>query len=284
MNPYLDKVFEGRPIWVTWTAALATLIAFGIAEVFSGHDVSLFIFFAIPVMLVAWYSGRNMGYLFSLLATLTWAAAIRMSSKGYRHEWIFYWNGLVRLAFFMLVAKLASDMSVLLKQQTRLAHVDGLTGCLNSYAFQEKCDTLIPLSYRLKQPISLGYIDLDNFKPINDRKGHSEGNRVLRGVAESMMKSVRSTDFVARMGGDEFAILLPNTDAEKARVVFSHLKRQLRDEVKCDADIGLGYSIGVVTLRNRLISTNDALKLADALMYRVKKSGKNDIMFETVDG
>ena len=283
MTLHFDRLFEGRPTWVVIIAALITLTIFGLLEFYSGYKLSLFIFFALPVVLVTWYSSRKLGYLFCLLATLTWLLAVRMSGNAYNHGWIFYWNGGIRLAFFLIVARGVSDVKILMRHQTRLAHVDGLTGCLNAYAFHEKCDTLLRLSYRLKQPISLGFIDLDNFKTINDTKGHSEGNRVLKAVAESMMKSVRSTDFVARMGGDEFAILLPNTDTEKAKVVFSHLRNQLDADVQCDWENSLGYSIGVVTIFNRLISTDEALKLADTLMYQVKKGGKNRVRFEVTE-
>lgn len=283
MNRYLDLLFSGRPTWFVVFAGFAMIALIGEIDYLSGYEVSFFIFYALPVMLVAWYCGTFLGYGLGVIAILTWICVDQASGHTYSHEWILFWNSAVRLIFFLLAAYLMADIRLRLMRESMLAHVDGLTGCLNAYTFNEKCDTLLPLSYRFRQPITLGFIDLDDFKHVNDTLGHSEGNRVLKAVAETMRGYIRKTDIVGRMGGDEFAILLPNTDLDNARIVFDDLRNRLLEDVRNNGWT-TGFSIGVVVFFDHAISTDKAIGMADALMYRVKKGGKNNVIYEAVSG
>lgn len=282
MRKYFDLLFADKPAWVTFAVGLALLAFIGMIDYLAGYEVSYFVFFAIPVALVGWYAGRKQGYIFCLLATLVWGYVNLVHGRVYGQHWVFYWNGTVRFVFFLLVAYWVSDVKSLLAQQSRLARLDSLTGCLNNFAFSEKCDTLFPLSHRFSQPISLGFIDVDDFKLINDTQGHSEGDHVLRTVGDAMRKSVRSTDIVGRLGGDEFAILLPNTSIEQARLVFDNLRRQLVEAARFEGK-PVGFSMGVITFHDRSITPDQAVGMADELMYRVKKSGKNNVIYEEAE-
>jgi diguanylate cyclase (GGDEF)-like protein len=102
-----------------------------------------------------------------------------------------------------------------------MAEHDGLTGMLNARAFYNRCTALFELAARYSRPISPGYLDLDDFKCINDTLGHSAGDAVLQEIARTLTARCRRSDIVARLGGDEFAILLPETDLAGARTVFA---------------------------------------------------------------
>jgi diguanylate cyclase (GGDEF)-like protein len=139
--------------------------------------------------------------------------------------------------------------------------------------------TLFDLARRHQHTTALGYIDIDNFKSVNDTKGHAEGNRVLASVAAILLRSVRHTDLVGRLGGDEFAVLLPETPRAGAEELFARLQKQLRQEAT-DSGWPITLSIGVAVFRVPPSSPSAALAATDALMYRVKHSGKNAVLTE----
>ena len=100
---------------------------------------------------------------------------------------------------------------------------DPLTGALNSRAFTEQLQLEVDRAKRYDHPLSLAYIDLDNFKRVNDSRGHLEGDKVLRCVVTEMRKSVRANDVVGRLGGDEFALLMPETDVAAAHATIQQV-------------------------------------------------------------
>jgi diguanylate cyclase (GGDEF)-like protein len=125
----------------------------------------------------------------------------------------------------------------------------------------------------------LGYIDVDHFKAVNDGYGHSEGDRVLKSVANTLTHCVRTTDVIGRRGGDEFAVFLPETDRAGAQVMFARIQKELKLTV-VNGGWPIGFSIGVAVFVALPDLIDDALKIADSLMYRVKKGGKNKLIYE----
>ena len=127
---------------------------------------------------------------------------------------------------------------------------------------------------RTGHALSLSYLDLDGFKSINDERGHDEGDRVLKAVAEVLRDAVRVTDTAARLGGDEFAVLLPETGLEQARVVVRKLRERLLARMEAEG-WPVTVSIGTVSYARAPASVDELVSRADELMYGVKKSGKN---------
>jgi diguanylate cyclase (GGDEF)-like protein len=150
---------------------------------------------------------------------------------------------------------------------------------MNSRTFKQESSSLFELASRKGRTLSLGYIDLDGFKGVNDRLGHSVGDQVLKAVAATLTTRLRSSDIGARLGGDEFAVLLPETDISGAQTFFT----ELHDSLLKLANLNhwpIGFSIGVAVFYSPEKSIDDAIQCADALMYKVKNSGKNRILFE----
>jgi diguanylate cyclase (GGDEF)-like protein len=135
-------------------------------------------------------------------------------------------------------------------------------------------------SFRYQRDFTLAFIDVDNFKNINDTFGHSEGDTVLRAIATKIKSHLRKTDIIARVGGDEFVVLLPETDAQTAPVVVSNMQRALLKEM-AENGWSITFSIGVLTLTAPQISVDEMLRRADQLMYVVKNGGKNNIHYAT---
>lgn len=149
-----------------------------------------------------------------------------------------------------------------------LAERDSLTGLPNRRAYEENARVAVSRARSEGTPLSLAILDVDHFKRINDRLGHSEGDRVLAQIAERAQANLRRSDFIARFGGEEFVILMPDTHLDEAVAVLERLRAGL--------DMDTTVSIGVAELR----APDDAgslLERADRALYRAKESGRDRV-------
>jgi diguanylate cyclase (GGDEF)-like protein len=195
---------------------------------------------------------------------------------SHSHPLVPYWNMLMRSGFFLFVVVILSKLKTALEHEKNLSRTDSLTGTANKRAFYELASIEIDRARRYKRPFTAAYIDIDNFKTINDRFGHTIGDCLLQLVATTIRSKTRSTDAVARLGGDEFILLLPETEGESAQKVLHRIQNQLLDAVQKN-EWPVTFSIGVATFINPPESVEEMIKKADALMYSAKNSGKNMI-------
>lgn len=160
----------------------------------------------------------------------------------------------------------------------RQAITDELTGLVNRRRFMEALDAEIARTQRLRSNVSLMLADLDDFKRINDRFGHPAGDEALRVFAEVLRAELREIDVAARLGGEEFAVLLPETDLEGALAVAERLRERVGERPVLDdhgTPVHLTASIGVAEYTTG--SRDDLLRRADAGLYRAKQEGKNRV-------
>jgi diguanylate cyclase (GGDEF)-like protein len=179
----------------------------------------------------------------------------------------------VPLATSVLILLLARGWRASYVKAARLAATDSLTGLANRRAFLADLDAEIARQERYGRPFSLAVLDLDGFKALNDSKGHHAGDEALRVVADVLRTGTRKSDSLARIGGDEFGILMPNTDSDCATMMHS-LCTTIAQRTAA-ADCGVTTSIGCQTFRAPPESTADALQQADSVMYQAKSKGKN---------
>ncbi len=156
----------------------------------------------------------------------------------------------------------------------RLAHRDGLTGLLNRRGFEERAAIAVASAIRRDAPLSLLVIDADHFKGFNDRHGHEVGDRVLQAIADVLRKRLREVDIVARIGGEEFVVVLTETGSLGASMVAQALVTGVRHAPIGDAD-PVTISCGVAAMHVGAETLADALRRADAAMYVAKQSGRN---------
>jgi len=157
-----------------------------------------------------------------------------------------------------------------------MANIDALTGLANRRVFEGRIDSMLDSARRHKRPISLASMDLDFFKQVNDSFGHDEGDRVLQKIAAVMRKTVRSSDLLVRMGGDEFLLTLPDTNLHAARTLAERLCREV-DKLKITVPGGkLGISIGLVAYRPGM-NRKDLLLKADEVLYEAKSNGRAQV-------
>ena len=192
-----------------------------------------------------------------------------------------FWVGLVLLSgsllpVWMIAKKLARRQS----SQEALyysANYDEVTGLLNRTPFVEKLEDTYEESLRYERKFGLLFIDLDNFKAINDNFGHAEGDKVLLETARRLVISIRKSDTVGRMGGDEFAVLIPTIEAPADLEVVAEkiLKKLSTPFTISNRSIELGASIGICHFPDHKYTPDMLLKKADEAMYEAKRSGKN---------
>jgi diguanylate cyclase (GGDEF)-like protein len=177
-------------------------------------------------------------------------------------------------------ASVALDNALLLKRAEALSVTDDLTRLYNSRYLNLVLRRETKRASRSGRPLSLLFIDLDGFKMVNDTHGHLYGSRALVEAAAVIRNSARETDVVARFGGDEFALVLPDTGGEGAFAVGERIRERLaayRFLAEDHLDIHLTASVGVATLPDVANSSEELMQAADKAMYAVKESGKNGI-------
>jgi len=251
----------------------------GVTDCISGSELSFSIFYLIPISFATLFNGRTMGFLVSVLSAATWLAADLASGGHYSHVVIPYWNTAVRLGYFSLHTVLLSVLLGMIEQMRVLALRDPLTGASNWRFFEETGRREIERMRRSKKPMTLSYIDLDNFKLVNDSFGHGAGDDLLKMVVDTIQSNIRPTDLLARAGGDEFALLFPDTDVQGSRMILTRLREAFNTTIT-GKDYPVTMSIGSVTFTVLPSSLEAMLAKADGLMYAVKKEGKNNIKHE----
>jgi diguanylate cyclase len=183
-----------------------------------------------------------------------------------------------------LKGELASSREILASQQVQIealrsaVRIDGLTQLANRAYFDEKLSEMIKLLRRYNEPFSLLMIDVDNFKAINDSYGHPAGDRILKGVAFKIKETLRDSDFIARFGGDEFALILMKASGIPASDVAWKLCSNLRESrfVLDSKPVNVTLSIGVAEA-DAEDTEESLLKRADQALYRVKETGRNNV-------
>jgi diguanylate cyclase (GGDEF)-like protein len=274
---FFFSLFRNQPKFRVLGVALFLLLVVGWIDYLTGSYLFFDVFYLLPITIVAWFVGRNLGFAFALASALI-VVMVNWNSRDVSIPvGLELWNVSARIAFFMLFAQLSNVLGTKFEDESRLARTDFLTGAGNARAFYDQAQMELIRSQRSGQPLSIAYIDLDNFKKVNDTRGHHEGDKVLKTVVETLRQTLRGSDFVARLGGDEFALLLPETNDKQSKTLIRRLQTIL---LKTSEDYGwpVTFSIGVLTCLETPVNLDSVIAKADELMYKVKASGKNAVL------
>ena len=262
--------------------ALVLLIGLGLVDYYSGPDISVSLFYLFIVAFVAWTARHaRIAVISSSICAAAWLA-IESLTIGAPSVGILLWNGLTRFAILVTIALLIARLRAALDTEKALSRTDFLTGLLNARAFAELAAAEIARARRFDHPLAIAYLDLDDFKRVNDRFGHAQGDLLLRDVAHLLRAQLRETDGVARVGGDEFLLLLPETSRRDAEHVVQKLRNALEGAMRA-RDLEVTFSIGVATFSASRSDVELMIKTADALMYEAKAAGKNRVQFERAE-
>lgn len=210
-------------------------------------------------------------------------------ARIYRLQWIQL--GILTIVLITLVVETFTIFQPMVRkivaynaELTMLAATDPLTGAANRRSFMESAESEFGRHQRYERTMSLLAIDVDHFKAINDTYGHAAGDQVLVDLAAELMQRLRSIDVLGRIGGEEFAVLLPETAIAPAKYVAERLREAVAnmDVRHEDKLLKLTVSIGVVEVSPSMTSFADVMSSADAAMYRAKEAGRNRVVVEAV--
>ena len=262
------------------STALVGVICF--ADWISGPDVACTVGYMIPVLLAA-TAGRRTGLSVTVLACAAWTAVEVLSRTApYSSAIVPYWNALARLTVLSLISILVTTLTAKLAQERGLSRTDLLTGLPNTRAFHEAAAVEIDRMRRTGAVLTAAYVDIDDFKAVNDRFGHATGDELLVLAAQTMTGMLRGGDMVARLGGDEFAVLMPGASQPDAIARLRAVHAALATATAA-CHPGIGFSIGAVTFAQPPHSGKHMIADADRVMYAVKQRGKNTVWAEWSD-
>jgi diguanylate cyclase (GGDEF)-like protein len=259
-------------------AGLVLTALIGLADFLTGYELAFSVFYVLPIFLVTWFAGSGLGFLVSATSAVVLMGTEIAAGHPYSHPLIAYWNTFIRFFLFIILTQLVSALRSALQREREHARIDYLTGAVNKRFFYEVLQIEIDRLDRYKHPFTVAYFDLDNFKNINDRFGHASGDRALQLVVKSVQKQIRRSDTLARIGGDEFALLLPETDHAAAQGIFPKLRETLLADIE-QHHWSTTFSIGALTCTLAPHSAEILIQQADDLMYRAKRRGKNTIEY-----
>lgn len=283
----LKQALLWQPDRPTRIGILALIIVFGslvgYVHMLTGLDYEFHFFFIAPLLVASWFLGSRTGYALSVAVALGWFVADRLLAGEQANLLPLAFNTLVRMAIFTGGSWLVGELRYILLRESRLAREDALTHLPNRREFHERGRQAFAQAQRQSAPIAAVFIDLDRFKEANDTFGHQVGDRLLANVAAIMRGHVRGSDVAGRLGGDEFALLLPNMNADAAQAYVEKLRQSLLTAMQAQG-WPVTFSIGVATARVAPADFEGLLKEADALMYEVKRCGRNHVLLREVRG
>ena len=255
------------------------IFVLGAVQFIFGKTINIAPFYVFPLLFSSWYGSRATGMLSAVMSVLVYviieAAFSRVSPT--LNALLFF--AAPYLAAYLLLAILIINFRNVYRTEVIAADTDNLTGLYNARSFYAELANELLRSKRYDHAFSLAYLDVDNFKGINDSLGHAAGDRLLKEVGNCLVSSLRATDVIARLGGDEYACLLPETDQEEARLAFLKTADLLKKRMAKNR-WHVSFSIGVITFENLPEDIKEAIDLADKLMYSVKNDNKDNVAYQ----
>jgi len=251
--------------------AISATLAIFAADLATAADIRLHVLYLFPLVAVALHCERLQAA--GLLLPVVIVLQILTFSRQANSLSAITTDTLLSTATALLSIGLARGMRSNHLHMQNLANRDALTELLNRRSFEILTDLEINRQRRHGGIFALAVIDIDDFKKLNDSRGHHYGDLALKAIARILTAHTRQSDSVARIGGDEFAVLMPNTDLDSASLLCRKLSQQISGSID-NAPLQMTASIGCACFEQAPASTSEALKQADQHMYQAKSAGK----------
>jgi diguanylate cyclase (GGDEF)-like protein/putative nucleotidyltransferase with HDIG domain len=258
------------PVALGWGSVLVTSVAY-----FSAQSPSPLVFFYLWVFLYSAYflSAREMACQGAFVGVAYLVLLLARRPPGGAPAWWLVGMGTLTVAA-LLIRHMRERVQSLISSLYEAARTDPLTGLTNRRGFRESLDFELERARRAEAPLAVLLGDIDHFKEVNDRCGHHVGDAALRRVARVLGEGKRVIDGLARVGGEEFALVLPDTDAHRAFVLAERMRRQLAEEFAADS-VALTISFGVAAYPDQGETAAALLRTADEALYGAKRGGRN---------
>lgn len=270
----VERWLDGVIAWATrvsraqaWGITALAVAAAGLADFATGPGVWFGPLYLLIICLPAWALGWRAAMMVGLACAGVGLAANGLSIYPLGHLAV-AWNMAMRILSIGIIVALVGGFRRSYDREWQRARSDGLTGVLNRQAFYEQ----IAAARACEEWGVLAYVDLDDFKQVNDRHGHAAGDEILRGFVAGVRKNIRAKDIFARIGGDEFLLFLPVKDEAEGYRAACELHARMNGILNSMGPVGC--SVGVLVLDSGATSVEDAdVELADRLMYQAKQEG-----------
>ena len=268
--------------------AVAALALVGWLDYLTGPWLSFALLYVAPVLAAAWWLGRAPALAAGVTASVGWYLAEELNRRA-EPRIDLLWNSGSRLvmliAMGLMVVRIRADRERLQAANAKLAELldgarlqartDSLTGLPNRREFLERLTEELARSKRSGDAICVAYLDIDNFKRLNDQEGHAAGDEFLEQVARAIRETVRASDVAARLGGDEFAVLFLDAKEGTTELLAQRLLQRIRALGARHPALDLGVSIGMALFDVTPERAEEVLQRADAAMYQAKSAGKH---------
>jgi diguanylate cyclase (GGDEF)-like protein len=278
---YFDKVrFIG--------AVLLVAVITGYLDYITGPTVLFEVFYIVPLSLSAWYSGKNLAFAISIFSAITRVSVYHDGFPGNASNMLFAYNLVEETSLFMAISYFISSIKQHLNSLNKsaeelryLSYHDKLTELPNRVLLSDRIQQAIAAAKRDKVQMVLMFIDLDKFKPINDALGHAIGDLLLKETATRIQNCLRESDTAARIGGDEFVVLLPViTEKQDAMLIAEKICSTLNQPFELSGNhVHISSSIGIAVYPENGTDEKMLLKNSDTAMYFAKASGRNMAKF-----
>jgi diguanylate cyclase (GGDEF)-like protein len=260
-------------------AGFMAVTILGLVDYLTGPQTSLSIFYLVPIVQVTWYGSTLAGIVTALGSAAAWLAGEVAANQLAAHPLPPVWNVALLFAFFLAFSAGLSLFRSRLGRQTRTAITDPLTGLDHAGRFRDVVQMEEDRAVRYKHPLTLAYVDVDGLRQFNRRFGRRAGDTLLRSAAATLRENVRASDTVARLGEDEFGVLLVEVDIDEAKSVIFRTRQHLLDAMKKNG-WPVTFSFGVMIFRRPASSVDEMLQLVTALAAAVKAEGQDSVKFE----
>ncbi len=257
-----------------------SILVVGWIDFITGTEIRILPLYFVPLLLAGWNLGAVGAALSALLAGTVWLAVTVRLAVSFQAVHIWVVSAVTEGSEFLLFSLLIAGLRHALDRVDALSRTDQLTGLLNRRAMTESFSRAVALCKRNGRAASLVSIDLNNFKHANDKFGHHRGDELLRQCANLLRDSLRTSDIIARIGGDEFVVFLPETGAEQAAALVERIRRAV-DSASDFRLTGVTLSIGTFSEAPVASDLEALLRGADALMYEAKRQGQAEATLHT---
>jgi diguanylate cyclase (GGDEF)-like protein len=262
-------------------AGVATVAAATLVDVRLGPGWSLGLLYSLPIAFIAWRLGAVAGLAAAVAAALAWRLFVQLPAGV--DASVALWGAMARAASYVLVALLVAEMRALFEHERGLARHDGLTGALVGRSFRDILDREVAGAQAEGRSLGLAYIDLDDFKKVNDRAGHAAGDEVLCAFANAARGALGPLDHLARIGGDEFVVLMVGHSGRERRAIERFHAAVSAALVNAGEPLSCTLG-GIIIPAGQSIEAGELVRRADGAMFEAKRAGKGGArIFELSD-
>lgn len=264
----LDRISGMTPSRV-WAGFFLILLGVETVDYTTGPSLDVCFLLTFPVYLITWRLGWGLGWLSAVFCSASALGVSFLDEMTRFHPWVALVNFVTLFLYLGFFASVVDALRGEMRHRRLLARTDPLTELQNRRAFDEALGKELGRLARFGRPFTLLYFDLDWFKWVNDTQGHPAGDELLRKVARVVQGCVRETDAAGRMGGDEFAVLLPETGREGAEEAIAHLQSEL-NALFASTGYPVSASFGRLTCDSPQMSLENIWEEVDRRMYAEK--------------